>query len=123
MKLRGSDWCGIFHRFSYNNSGNIDNFSSAVNHYEISPIGTSNVAYNIGSNSNVNNSKNGFILGGYNNTIFGNNRLPGNLLLPSNAEGCFILNSVDSKIYEGSSANSFVEHRMHRNGIVRWISK
>lgn len=119
----GSDWCGIFHRFSYNNSANEEDFSSAVGHYEIRPIGTSNVAYSFGSNTNVNNSKNGFILGGYNNNIFNNNRLPGNTLLPGNSEGCFILNSVNSKIYEGSSANSFIEHRMHRNGIVRRISK
>lgn len=48
---------------------------------------------------------------------------PGNTLLPGNSEGCFILNSVNSKIYEGSSANSFIEHRMPRNGIVRRISK
>ncbi len=115
MKLHGSDWCGIFHRFSYNNSGNVDNFSSAINHYEISPIGTSNIAYNIGSNSNVNNSKNGFIIGGTESLIFDNNRVPGF------SENCFIFESYNSKIYEASSAISFLNHHMSRNGIIRWL--
>lgn len=111
----GSDWSGIFHRFSYNNSANTE-YNSAIAHYEIRPIGVSEVAYSFGSHTNINNSKNGFILGGTNNGIFTNNL---SAEIPISSENCYIFNSQSSDIYDYDLYSGSVSaHIMNKNGII-----